>query len=219
MHGRSATPTTRALQHENATPAGSSDFVRQTHGEPNEAGQRSNVVKPSGAVKLVGIWLDEKLIFKQQAAVAVAKGQEWMVNSRRLRHIVGGADIQQLYLAICVPRMLYGVEVWLVPVYQQDQGANRQKDTCALVRKLTSIQLKAARLMVGGHQEIGAFWRSPAVHQIPRCCYQALKYRSPLPSPPTPVTISSPVLNSEYSKATYIYTSVGFICATSEGAR
>jgi hypothetical protein len=112
-----------------------------------------NVVKPSGAVKLVGIWLDEKLTFKQQAAAAVAKGQEWMVNFRRLGRVAGGvgmAYIRQLYLAICVPRMLYGAEVWLAPVYQRDRGANRQKDTHAPVRKLASIQLKAARLMVGG---------------------------------------------------------------------
>jgi hypothetical protein len=37
-------------------------------------------VRPERAVKLVGIWLDEKLTFKEQAAVALAKGQEWLIN-------------------------------------------------------------------------------------------------------------------------------------------
>ncbi|KAF7337390.1 RNA-directed DNA polymerase from transposon X-element [Mycena sanguinolenta] len=95
-----------------------------------------HVVKPSTAVKLVGIWLDEKLTFKEQAAAAVAKGQEWVVNFKRLGRVAGGAGmnhIRQLYLAICIPRMLYGAE-----------------DTRATVKKLASIQLRAARLIVGG---------------------------------------------------------------------
>ncbi|KAF7373394.1 RNA-directed DNA polymerase from transposon X-element [Mycena sanguinolenta] len=112
-----------------------------------------HVVKPSKAVKLVGIWLDEKLTFKEQAAAAVAKGQEWIVNFRRLGRVAGGvaaAYIRQLYISICVPRMLYGAEVWLAPTYQRDLGANRRRDTRAPVKKLASIQLRAARLMLGG---------------------------------------------------------------------
>ncbi|KAF7346431.1 RNA-directed DNA polymerase from transposon X-element [Mycena sanguinolenta] len=110
-------------------------------------------VRPSKAVKLVGIWLDENLTFKEQAAAAVAKGQEWVVNFKRLGKVTGGVGtsyIRQLYLAICIPRMLYGAEVWLVPTRQRVQGANRKRDTRAAVKKLASIQLKAARLIVGG---------------------------------------------------------------------
>ncbi|KAJ7158976.1 hypothetical protein C8R43DRAFT_882335, partial [Mycena crocata] len=57
---------------------------------------------------------------------------------------------RRLYLAICVPRMFYGAEIFLAPVYQRVKGANRKKDTRAIVKKLGSIQLRAARLMVGG---------------------------------------------------------------------
>ncbi|KAJ6469934.1 hypothetical protein C8R45DRAFT_837005, partial [Mycena sanguinolenta] len=93
------------------------------------------------------------LTFKEQAAAAVAKGQEWIINFRRLGRVAGGVGmthIRQLYLAICVPRMLYGAEVWLAPCHQRDPGANRWKDTRAAVKKLASIQLRAARLAVGG---------------------------------------------------------------------
>ncbi|KAJ6470023.1 hypothetical protein C8R45DRAFT_797681, partial [Mycena sanguinolenta] len=112
-----------------------------------------SIVKPSKAVKLVGIWLDEALTWKEQAAVAVAKGQEWIINFRRLSQVAGGVGatyIRQLYLAICVPRMLYGAEVWLAPVRQRARGVNRRKDTRAVIKKISSIQLRAARLMLGG---------------------------------------------------------------------
>ncbi|KAJ7105069.1 hypothetical protein C8R43DRAFT_822879, partial [Mycena crocata] len=110
-------------------------------------------VKPSAAVKLVGIWIDAKLTWREQGAAAIAKGHEWLVNFRRLARVSGGVGatyIRQLYLAICVPRMFYGAEIFLAPVYQRTRGANQQKDTRAIVKKLGSIQLRAARLMVGG---------------------------------------------------------------------
>ncbi|KAJ7653535.1 hypothetical protein DFH06DRAFT_994305, partial [Mycena polygramma] len=111
------------------------------------------VVKPTKAVKLVGIWLDEKLTFREQGAAALAKGQEWLVNFRRLARMargVGAAYIRQLYLAICMPRMFYGAEIWLAPVRQRVRGANRIRDGRATVKKLASVQLKAARMIVGG---------------------------------------------------------------------
>ncbi|KAJ7780701.1 hypothetical protein DFH07DRAFT_729258, partial [Mycena maculata] len=111
------------------------------------------VVKPEKAVKLVGIWLDENLTFKQQGAAALAKGHEWLVNFRRLARVTGGvgpAYVRRLYLGICVPRMFYGAEVWLVPRQQREKGMNRRKDGRAIVKKLASVQLKAARLIVGG---------------------------------------------------------------------
>jgi hypothetical protein len=53
----------------------------------------SNVVKPSKAVKLVGIWLDKTLTWKEQAAASVAKGQEWIINFRRLSQVAGGVGM------------------------------------------------------------------------------------------------------------------------------
>ncbi|KAJ6492786.1 hypothetical protein C8R47DRAFT_956458, partial [Mycena vitilis] len=114
---------------------------------------RGKRVKMESAVKLVGIWIDEKLTFKEQAAAALAKGQAWLVQFRRLARVSGGVGatyIRQLYLAICIPRMFYGAEVWLVPMYQRKRGANRVQDGRAIVKKLASIQLRAARMILGG---------------------------------------------------------------------
>jgi hypothetical protein len=111
------------------------------------------VVKPSRAVKLVGIWLDEGLTFKEQGAAAVAKGHEWLVMFRRLAKVSKGVRatwMRRLYLGICVPRMFYGAEVFLAPVYQRKRGENRRHDGRATVKKLQSIQLKAGTMILGG---------------------------------------------------------------------
>ncbi|KAJ7118338.1 hypothetical protein C8R44DRAFT_625942, partial [Mycena epipterygia] len=76
-------------------------------------------VKASKAVKLVGIWLDEGLTFKEQGAAVVAKGHEWLVAFRRIANVSKGIAprlIRQLYLVICMPHMFYGAEVFLAPV-------------------------------------------------------------------------------------------------------
>ncbi|KAJ7470789.1 hypothetical protein FB451DRAFT_1037252, partial [Mycena latifolia] len=111
------------------------------------------VVKPMKAVKLVGIWLDERLTFKDQGAAALAKGQEWLVNFRRLARVSGGVGatyVRRLFMAICVPRMFYGAEVWLAPTRQREKGAIRKADLRAIVKRLGSIQLRAGKLILGG---------------------------------------------------------------------
>ncbi|KAJ7029315.1 hypothetical protein C8F04DRAFT_928205, partial [Mycena alexandri] len=111
------------------------------------------IVRPSSEVKLVGVWLDERLDFKAHGAAMIAKGHQWLVNFRRLAKVsgrVGATYIRGLYLGICLPGMLYGAEVALVPTAQRERGLNRKRDGRAVVKRLTSIQLKAGRLIVGG---------------------------------------------------------------------
>ncbi|KAJ7213551.1 hypothetical protein GGX14DRAFT_298911, partial [Mycena pura] len=115
------------------------------------------VIKPSKAVKLVGIWLDEDLSFKVHGAAMVAKGNEWVTTFRRLAQVskgVGAKYLRRLYIAICLPHVLYGAEVTLAPVQQRERGANRRHDGRAVVKKLASVQLWAARMIVGGMASI-----------------------------------------------------------------
>ncbi|KAJ7173825.1 hypothetical protein C8R46DRAFT_824225, partial [Mycena filopes] len=112
-----------------------------------------HIVRPSAAVKLVGIWIDAKLTFKEQGAAALAKGHEWVVKFRRLAKVSGGmsaTNMRRLWIAIGIPRILYGAEIFLAPIHQRERGKNRKRDGRAIVKKLTSIQLRAARLIVGG---------------------------------------------------------------------
>ncbi|KAJ7198264.1 hypothetical protein GGX14DRAFT_305650, partial [Mycena pura] len=110
-------------------------------------------IKPSKAVKLVGVWLDEDLSFKVQGAAMVAKGNEWVAAFQRIAQVSKGVAlkyIRRLYLAICLPRVFYGAEVALAPVRQRTRGENRRRDGRAVMVKLASVQLRAARLIVGG---------------------------------------------------------------------
>ncbi|KAJ7019013.1 hypothetical protein C8F04DRAFT_903993, partial [Mycena alexandri] len=110
-------------------------------------------IPPSDAVKLVGVWIDKDLKFWEHGAAALAKGHEWLVKFRRLAKVSGGMiakNIGRLYLGICIPGMFYNAEVALAPVRQRKRGQNRVKDGRAIVTKLASVQLKAARLIVGG---------------------------------------------------------------------
>ncbi|KAJ6586357.1 hypothetical protein DFH09DRAFT_910859, partial [Mycena vulgaris] len=110
-------------------------------------------VKPSKAVKLVGVWLDEGLTFREQAAATIGKGHEWLVAFRRLAHVskgVGLAYVCRLYLAICVPRMFYGAEVFLAPIHQRQRGGNQRHNGRVIVKKMRTIQLRAARMIVSG---------------------------------------------------------------------
>ncbi|KAJ7747561.1 hypothetical protein B0H16DRAFT_1320349, partial [Mycena metata] len=110
-------------------------------------------VKPSKAVKLVGVWLDENLTFKQQGAAAIARGHEWLVQFRRLTKLSGGAgprQIHRFWTSICLPGIMYASEVWLPPLHQRETGANRRRDGRGIVTKLASIQRRAMNMVVGG---------------------------------------------------------------------
>ncbi|KAJ7080435.1 hypothetical protein B0H15DRAFT_787191, partial [Mycena belliarum] len=77
-----------------------------------------HLVKPAPSVKLLGLHLDKALRWKQQFAAAVGKGHAWLAQFARLarptRGITAG-PMRRLYLAVCVPRMLYGADVFMSP--------------------------------------------------------------------------------------------------------
>ncbi|KAJ7706967.1 hypothetical protein B0H17DRAFT_863850, partial [Mycena rosella] len=111
------------------------------------------VIKPSKAVKLVGIWLDEKLTFQVQGTTMLMKGHEWLVTFHRLAKVSRGvalAYMWHLYLSICLLRMFYSAEVSLALIQQCVRGANRRQNGRGVMKKLGSVQLRAARLIVGG---------------------------------------------------------------------
>ncbi|KAJ7083398.1 hypothetical protein B0H15DRAFT_756711, partial [Mycena belliarum] len=76
------------------------------------------VIKPSKSAKLVGVWIDDDLTFKVHGAAMIAKGNEWVATFRRLAQVSKGVAlkyVRRLYIAICLPRVLYGAEVALAP--------------------------------------------------------------------------------------------------------
>jgi len=99
-------------------------------------------IKPQLVVKLLGIHINNKLRWKEQAAAALGKGQDWPIQFRQLVKVSKGAstkNIHQLYIAIALSQMLYGADIFLTPT-QHNPGATLKKDNCVIITKLRSIQ-------------------------------------------------------------------------------
>ena len=68
--------------------------------------------------KFLGIMVNNKLNWKDQVVVALAKGHMWLMQFGRIRrttHSLRAKYIRCLYLAITIPRMLYAADIFLTP--------------------------------------------------------------------------------------------------------
>lgn len=108
-------------------------------------------VVPESVVNVLGLLIDDELRWKEQAAVAVAKGQDWLIQFGRLAKMGTGVsmvNMRRLWLAVAIPRIMYGADVWMTP-YRHNPGAVLKRDGRAVVGKLTSIQRRATIMMTG----------------------------------------------------------------------
>ncbi|KAJ7087694.1 hypothetical protein C8R43DRAFT_908795, partial [Mycena crocata] len=67
------------------------------------------------SVKLLGVHLDRELRWHEQEASMVGKGHAYLGQFARLARPsrgVAASAMHRLYLGICVPRMLYGAELF-----------------------------------------------------------------------------------------------------------
>jgi ribonuclease HI len=102
-------------------------------------------------VKLLGIHIDQELRWKEQAAAALGKGQDWLVQFGRLARVSKGVSmkyVRRLYISIALPRMLYGADIFLAPA-QHNPGATLKKDNRAVIAKISSVQRRAAVMITG----------------------------------------------------------------------
>ncbi|KAJ7163344.1 hypothetical protein C8R46DRAFT_834205, partial [Mycena filopes] len=76
------------------------------------------IIKSADSVKLLGLHIDRGLRWHEQEAAALAKGQAWLIQTARIARAsrgIGARQMRRLYLAVCVPRMLYAADVFLSP--------------------------------------------------------------------------------------------------------
>jgi ribonuclease HI/endonuclease/exonuclease/phosphatase family metal-dependent hydrolase len=139
------------------------DFTRKTL--PHPFNTRKRIPYPRKALKLknrsipskdtarfLGVVLDNKLTWKEQGAAALAKGQDWIIRFQRIARTTKGVHakyFRQLYLSIAVPRMLYAADIFLTPHRHVGMRNKNGKPTQAIVKKLATIQRKAALLITG----------------------------------------------------------------------
>ena len=100
------------------------------------------------SAKFLGIMVDNKLNWKDQVVVALAKGHMWLMQFGRITRTTHGLRakcIRCLYLAITIPRILYAADIFLTP--QRHTGCPNSMHSS--IKSLASIQHKAALMITG----------------------------------------------------------------------
>ncbi|KAJ3832989.1 hypothetical protein F5878DRAFT_547345, partial [Lentinula raphanica] len=101
------------------------DFTRQRERIPGEARKTrllkgpgvqvgNNLIAPVTHARFLGVQMDGALRWKEQQAIMVKRGQEWLTQFRRLARSKDGmaaSHIRQLYKAKALPRILYAADV------------------------------------------------------------------------------------------------------------
>ena len=105
-------------------------------------------------ITLLGVQIDNELRWKQQGAVSIKKGQDWIIQFGRLSRASKGIAtkyMRQLYIAVALPRMLYAADIFLPPMAADPTrgGDKRRRGGQATLTKLTSVQRKAAIAISG----------------------------------------------------------------------
>ncbi|KAJ3486250.1 hypothetical protein NLI96_g4374 [Meripilus lineatus] len=107
-------------------------------------------IQPSHTAKYLGIILDRKLRWKEQAERAISVGTKTMLAITRLSKSTFGLPhkyARQLYRTVVQPRMEYGLVVWYEPV-RMGTGS-RKKGSVGMARRLGKVQSLAGRMITG----------------------------------------------------------------------
>ena len=111
-------------------------------------GQRVQEVQ---SYKYLGIQVDANLRWKEQAQRATANATKWILQFRRLTKPSTGVRaklMRQLYLAVALPKITYGVDVWYTPSTKQ-AGATRNTGSVGILRNLQRVQRIASLAITG----------------------------------------------------------------------
>jgi ribonuclease HI len=101
--------------------------------------------------KFLGVLLDDELRFQKHAAYAIGKGERWISQVRRLSKVARGMHgtfARKLYYSVAIPSMLYAADVWC-PQTQNTSGSRKKNGMKAAIRKMETIQRKAALKSTG----------------------------------------------------------------------
>lgn len=112
----------------------------------------AHTIRSAESVKLLGIHIDRELRWHQQEAAALAKGHAWLIQTARIERPsrgIGARYMRCLYLSVCVPRMLYGADIFLSPPACNRRLGRAKKRERAVVKSLRTIQRRAALAITG----------------------------------------------------------------------
>jgi len=112
----------------------------------------NHIIKSKASAKFLGVIVDNTLNWKEQAAAALGKGHDWVLQFGRLAQPTKGAsraNMRRFYLTIAVPRMLYAADIFLTPLTRRTT-VNLGRNGRAVINKLAGVQRRAALNITGG---------------------------------------------------------------------
>src|SRR6202522_1076796 len=132
-------------------------FSRKTVPDPDNENGRIRISRPAlvleGQVvqevenyKYLGIQIDSQLRWKEQAQRATANTTKWILQFRRLTRPSTGVRsklMRQLYLAVALPKVTYGIDIWYTPP-TKSAGQARNSGSAGVLRSLQKVQRIAA---------------------------------------------------------------------------
>ena len=101
--------------------------------------------------KYLGVQIDAQLRWKEQAQRAIANATKWILQFRRLTRPSTGVKsklMRQLYLAVALPKITYGLDVWYTPP-TKPAGFSRNTGSVGILRSLQKTQRIATIAITG----------------------------------------------------------------------
>ena len=109
------------------------------------------VVQEVDSYKYLGVQIDSQLRWKEQAQRATANATKWILQYRRLTRPSTGVRsklMRQLYLAVALPKITYGIDIWYTPP-SKPAGQVRNSGSAGVLRSLKKVQRIAALAITG----------------------------------------------------------------------
>src|ERR1700678_1772183 len=109
------------------------------------------VVQEVESYKYLGVQINARLQWKEQAQQAKANATKWILQSRRLTRPSTGVRaklMRQLYLAVALPKITYGIDIWYTPP-TKPSGYTRNTGSAGALRGLQKIQRIATLAITG----------------------------------------------------------------------
>ena len=137
-------------------------FTRKTSPDPDSENGRipmerpqlmleGQEVKETTCFKYLGIQIDSQLRWKEQAQQATANATKWLLQYRRLTRPTTGVKsklMRQLYIAVALPKITYGLDIWYIPP-TKPVGSTKNAGTVGALRNLQKAQRMASTAITG----------------------------------------------------------------------
>jgi len=109
------------------------------------------IIQEVSTFKYLGVRIDSKLGWSEQAQASNASAARWIMQFKRLTRPSTGVSpklMRQLYLSVAIPKLTYGADIWYTPPYKPT-GATNNSGSVGVLKTLQKTQRLATISIVG----------------------------------------------------------------------